>query len=111
MIICSCNVISDHDIRGAASTDDALCSAAQVYDCLGCAVRCGRCSQSVRRILEERPARDTRCSRDRRRSRPHPVEAGANGLKVLEYNEVMPDFKASHATRLIARASVSQGFD
>ncbi|WP_407185487.1 bacterioferritin-associated ferredoxin [Bradyrhizobium centrosematis] len=58
MIVCSCNVISDHDIRGAVSIDDELCSAAQVYDCLGCTVRCGRCSQAVRRILEEQPARD-----------------------------------------------------
>ncbi|MBH5384926.1 (2Fe-2S)-binding protein [Bradyrhizobium sp. CNPSo 4019] len=58
MIVCSCNIISDHDIRGAVgSTDDELFSAAQVYDCLGCTVRCGRCSQSVRRILEEQPPR------------------------------------------------------
>ncbi|MDX3970173.1 MAG: (2Fe-2S)-binding protein [Bradyrhizobium sp.] len=56
MIVCSCNIISDHDIRGAVgSTDGELFSAAQVYDCLGCTVRCGRCSQSVRQILEERP--------------------------------------------------------
>ncbi|TFV39516.1 (2Fe-2S)-binding protein [Bradyrhizobium frederickii] len=57
MIVCSCNIISDHDIRGAlVSTDDELFSAAQVYDCLGCTVRCGRCSHSVKRILDERPA-------------------------------------------------------
>lgn len=58
MIVCSCNIISDHDIRGAVgSTDDELFSPAQVYDCLGCTVRCGQCSQSVRRILEEQPPR------------------------------------------------------
>lgn len=35
MIVCSCNIISDHDIRGAVvATDDELLSAAQVYDCL-----------------------------------------------------------------------------
>jgi bacterioferritin-associated ferredoxin len=61
MIVCSCNIISDHDIRGAVvATDDELLSAAQVYDCLGCTVRCGRCSQSVRQILEEQPPRCTR---------------------------------------------------
>ncbi|RTL49208.1 MAG: (2Fe-2S)-binding protein [Bradyrhizobiaceae bacterium] len=55
MIVCSCNILSDHDIRGAVvATDDELLSAAQVYDCLGCTVRCGRCSQSVRRIIDER---------------------------------------------------------
>lgn len=54
MIVCSCNVISDHDIRGIVSSDDELCSAAQVYGCLGCTVLCGRCSHSVKRILNER---------------------------------------------------------
>ena len=59
MIVCSCNIISDHDIRGVVvATDDALSSPAQVYDCLGCTVRCGRCSQSVRRIIEELPPRE-----------------------------------------------------
>ncbi|MDA9432989.1 (2Fe-2S)-binding protein [Bradyrhizobium sp. CCBAU 51627] len=58
MIVCSCNIISDHDIRGVVvATDDALFSPAQVYDCLGCTVSCGRCSQSVRRIIEELPPR------------------------------------------------------
>lgn len=61
MIVCSCNIISDHDIRDAVvATADELLSAAQVYDCLGCTVRCGRCSQSVRQILEEQP---TPCER------------------------------------------------
>ncbi|WP_084251790.1 (2Fe-2S)-binding protein [Bradyrhizobium sp. AT1] len=64
MIVCSCNIISDHDIRGAVvATDDALFSPAQVYDCLGCTVRCGRCSQSVRRIIEELPPRGGRCTK------------------------------------------------
>jgi len=64
MIVCSCNIISDHDIRGAVvATDDALFSPAQVYDCLGCTVRCGRCSQSVRRIIEELPPRVIRCTK------------------------------------------------
>jgi hypothetical protein len=36
MIICSCNVISDHDVRDAVeSADIELCSTAQVYNCLG----------------------------------------------------------------------------
>jgi bacterioferritin-associated ferredoxin len=57
MIICSCNVISDHEVRGAVvSAEVELCSTAQVYDCLGCLVQCGRCSGLVRKILEERAA-------------------------------------------------------
>lgn len=54
MIVCSCNIISDHDIRGVVvSTSEELCSTAQIYGCLGCSVRCGLCSHSVRQILEE----------------------------------------------------------
>ena len=57
MIICSCNVISDHAIRDVVtSTEMEFCSAAQVYDCLGCVVQCGLCSRSVKSILDERPA-------------------------------------------------------
>ena len=57
MIVCSCNVISDHEIRHVVvSAEEELSSAAQVYDCLGCSVHCGRCSHSVRRILDERPS-------------------------------------------------------
>jgi len=56
MIICSCNVISDHDIRDVVGSAAAKpCSAAQVYDCLGCIVQCGQCSRSVKQILQESP--------------------------------------------------------
>jgi bacterioferritin-associated ferredoxin len=54
MIICSCNVISDHDVREAVvSADVEVRSTAQVYNCLGCLVHCGLCSHSVRRLLQE----------------------------------------------------------
>ncbi|MCC8944866.1 (2Fe-2S)-binding protein [Bradyrhizobium sp. Arg62] len=54
MIICSCNVISDHDVRDAVeSANIELCSTAQVYNRLGLLVHCGLCSRSVRRILQE----------------------------------------------------------
>lgn len=57
MIICSCNVISGHDVRDiVGSADIELSSTAQIYGCLGCAVQCGLCSRSVRRILEEGPS-------------------------------------------------------
>ena len=57
MIICSCNVISDHDVREAfLSADVELWSTAQLYNCLGCLVQCGLCSRSVGRTLQERYA-------------------------------------------------------
>jgi bacterioferritin-associated ferredoxin len=54
MIVCSCNVLSDHEIRNVvtASREQPL-SAQQVYDCLGCSVQCGRCARGVKRIITE----------------------------------------------------------
>jgi bacterioferritin-associated ferredoxin len=54
MIICSCNVLSDHDIRAAVHADDELRrTAAEVYDCLGCNPECGRCARSIKQIISD----------------------------------------------------------
>ena len=47
MIICSCNVLSDHDVRTVTATTG------QVYRCLGCSAQCGRCANTIRRIVDE----------------------------------------------------------
>jgi bacterioferritin-associated ferredoxin len=54
MIVCSCNVITDHDVRSAVSSAEQLPrNARQVYGCLGCSVECGRCASTVKSIIEE----------------------------------------------------------
>lgn len=54
MIVCSCNVLSDQDVRQAVKTaDDALRNAKQIYDCLGCSAECGRCARTIKRIIDE----------------------------------------------------------
>ena len=53
MIICSCNVLSDHAVRTAVSGDAAPRTAGQVYGCLGCSPQCGRCATTIRRIMDE----------------------------------------------------------
>jgi bacterioferritin-associated ferredoxin len=54
MIVCSCNVLSDHDVRSAVSSaPDLPRNARQVYGCLGCSVECGRCASTVKTIIEE----------------------------------------------------------
>jgi bacterioferritin-associated ferredoxin len=54
MIVCSCNVISDHDVRAAVSAADALPrTPGQVYRCLGCSAECGRCARAIKKILDE----------------------------------------------------------
>lgn len=54
MIVCSCNVISDYEVRHAVSAADELPrSAKQVYGCLGCSAECGRCARTIKAIIDE----------------------------------------------------------
>ncbi len=54
MIVCSCNVLSDTDVRAACSArDNAPRTAGQVYGCLGCSPQCGRCVRTIKRIMDE----------------------------------------------------------
>ena len=54
MIICSCNVLSDHDVRDAVtSSDDLPRNAKQLYGCLGCSAECGRCARTIKGIIDE----------------------------------------------------------
>jgi bacterioferritin-associated ferredoxin len=54
MIVCSCNVLSDHDVRNAVTAASNLPrNAKQVYGCLGCSAECGRCARTLQTIIEE----------------------------------------------------------
>jgi bacterioferritin-associated ferredoxin len=54
MIVCSCNVLTDHDVRSTLSDgEDAPRTTGQVYQCLGCSAQCGRCARTIRRIMNE----------------------------------------------------------
>jgi bacterioferritin-associated ferredoxin len=54
MIVCSCNVFSDRDVRAALETAPARpATANQVYGCLGCSPQCGRCARTIRRIMDD----------------------------------------------------------
>jgi bacterioferritin-associated ferredoxin len=54
MIICSCNVLSDRDVRRAVTgLGPAPRTTYQVYGCLGCNAKCGRCARTIRRIMDE----------------------------------------------------------
>jgi bacterioferritin-associated ferredoxin len=52
MIVCSCNVLSDHDVRRAVNTA-APRTTGDVYGCLGCSAQCGRCAYTIRKIMDE----------------------------------------------------------
>ena len=53
MIVCSCNVLSDQDVRTAVQAETRPRSTGQVYGCLGCSAQCGRCARTIRRIMDE----------------------------------------------------------
>jgi bacterioferritin-associated ferredoxin len=54
MIVCSCNVFSDQDVRSTLSSGgDVPRTTGQVYHCLGCSAQCGRCARTIRRIMDE----------------------------------------------------------
>jgi len=57
MIICSCNVISDHEVRIALASKP-LRTIGGLFRYLGCTAQCGRCARSIKRIMDEprRPA-------------------------------------------------------
>lgn len=52
MIVCSCNVLSDHEVRTVVNTS-APRTTGQVYGCLGCSPQCGRCARTIRKIMDE----------------------------------------------------------
>jgi bacterioferritin-associated ferredoxin len=56
MIICSCNVISDLQVRAAMATTAQPRSLAELFRHLGNTALCGRCAPSVKRIMEESAA-------------------------------------------------------
>jgi bacterioferritin-associated ferredoxin len=54
MIVCSCNVLSDHDVRDAVNAaSDLPRNAKQLYGCLGCSAECGRCARTIKTIIQE----------------------------------------------------------
>lgn len=52
MIVCSCNVLSDRDVRSAVAAGRTR-STSRVYRCLGCSAQCGRCVHTIRRLMDE----------------------------------------------------------
>jgi len=54
MIVCSCNVLTDNDVRSAVTREqDGARRTSQVYGCLGCNAQCGRCARTIKRIVDE----------------------------------------------------------
>ena len=53
MIVCSCNVISDHEVRDAAWNPTTSSSMARIYQTLGRKPQCGRCKRAIKDIVSK----------------------------------------------------------
>lgn len=54
MIVCSCNVLSDQQIRTTIGDEAARPQTpGQVYRCLGCSPQCGRCARTIKAMLDD----------------------------------------------------------
>jgi bacterioferritin-associated ferredoxin len=54
MIICSCNVVSEQQVRSELAKTTQRLRMSQIYDCLGCAVQCGRCAHTIKRMMSRK---------------------------------------------------------
>ena len=52
MVVCSCNVFSDTQVRAVLTSAEAP-RMSQVYASLGCAAQCGRCAPTIKSIMDE----------------------------------------------------------
>jgi bacterioferritin-associated ferredoxin len=55
VVVCSCNVFSDHEVRSAVKAIAHRPRMSQLYACLGCRAQCGRCARTIKRIIDETP--------------------------------------------------------
>ncbi len=53
MIVCSCNVFSDAQVRSAIASAAQRPRMSRVYASLGCAAKCGGCAHTIKKIIDE----------------------------------------------------------
>jgi len=53
MIVCSCNVFSDADVRSVVASASPAARISRVYASLGCTAKCGRCAHTIKTLIDE----------------------------------------------------------
>lgn len=51
MIVCSCNVFSEAEVRSAIANQPERPRMSRVYASLGCAAQCGGCVKTIKAII------------------------------------------------------------
>jgi bacterioferritin-associated ferredoxin len=54
VIICSCNVFSEQQVRSALANATHQMRMSQVYACLGSGAQCGRCAHTIKEIMSSK---------------------------------------------------------
>lgn len=57
MIVCSCNVLSDRDVRDTVGARGDRPSVGAVFRHMGCEAKCGRCARSIVAIVDQHAGR------------------------------------------------------
>lgn len=54
MIVCSCNILSDQDVRAVMTNPEYVPPrVAEIYTRLGCKAECGRCARTISVIVSD----------------------------------------------------------
>ena len=96
MIVCSCNILSDGDVKACLAPGPGCPrTPAQVYTCLGCSPDCGRCARTIRAIMDEalRAAAEEACG-------ACPLSCGADHDHVHRHDGE-PERVPAHAAAIV----------
>jgi bacterioferritin-associated ferredoxin len=66
MIVCSCNVLTEVDIRASIATPNGPRRVCDVYASLGCTPKCGGCAATISALISEAEERDFGAERTKR---------------------------------------------
>jgi bacterioferritin-associated ferredoxin len=85
MIVCSCNVLTDVDIRASIATLDGPRRVCDVYASLGCAAKCGGCAGTICALISEAKGRDFGTAQTNQGGKPRGevTHALAKGIDTL----------------------------
>ena len=53
MIVCSCNVFSNSQVRSAIASAAQRLRMSRIYASLGCVAKCGGCAHTIKKIIDE----------------------------------------------------------
>jgi bacterioferritin-associated ferredoxin len=53
MIVCSCNVFSDHQVRSTIAAAGRRPRMSQIYGGLNSSAKCGRCARTIKRVIDD----------------------------------------------------------